>query len=202
MKLNSIYILVLLMFYASGIHASGYKILSLDNRDTVIHISGDDRSEDYDEAAEYLENHRSFFSPYVFGGMGLGFSIEYERKLSKRYSGLGIRTGLGLAAIDISYLTIPLQLNYLIGGKGAYLELGSGLIYLRNNASTENPYFFVFGVKLPGYERDHFFFSCTVGCRVPFRASPGWGILRFGVTPYFGYGQYSALPYICIDVPL
>lgn len=63
-------------------------------------------------------------------GPGLTFSANYDARFSKRQDGLGGRVGLGYASDnDFSILSIPLQVNYLLGRKGKYLELGLGATF-------------------------------------------------------------------------
>ena len=149
---------------------------------------------------EFDEYKRNSLGMYVFGGMGLGFSMEYERKLAKSYKGLGIRGGLGLAAFDISYLSVPIQLNYLLGGDGEYVELGTGATFIVNNGNVKEPYCNILGLQLPGHSRSWILASATIGGRFAFE----WKqndimIFRLGFTPCFGYGQSILVPYINLD---
>lgn len=79
------------------------------------------------------------------GGSGVVYSINYDGRFKKIENGLGIRIGIGGAGgAGSSYVAVPVQLNYLLGEKGKYLELGGGITYLNvkgddylfNNAST------------------------------------------------------------------
>ncbi len=77
------------------------------------------------------------------GGPGLLFSANYDTRLTPHRDGIGIRAGLGyFSADDVSLLTVPLQLNYLLGQEKQYFEIGLGATYTSLRASSDN---FLFG---------------------------------------------------------
>ena len=64
-------------------------------------------------------------------GPGILLSVNYDLRFSNNRNGLGGRFGLGYASDDNSSLfTIPVQLNYLIGDKSNFFELGIGATYI------------------------------------------------------------------------
>jgi hypothetical protein len=77
-----------------------------------------------------------------FGGNGLGFSANYDARVSKNEKGLGFRVGVGVfPGVRIggdnstffswpTILSIPIGLNYLIGKAPNYFETGLGATYL------------------------------------------------------------------------
>jgi hypothetical protein len=65
-------------------------------------------------------------------GQSLAYSFNYDRRFFTGDGGLGASIGLGyLPAVDISsILSVPVSINYLLGKKGNYLEIGSGVTYI------------------------------------------------------------------------
>ncbi len=64
------------------------------------------------------------------GGNGLLISVNYDTRLAPKQNGIGARAGIGYIADpfgDADGITIPLGINYLIGNKSSYLELGAGV---------------------------------------------------------------------------
>ena len=75
-------------------------------------------------------------------GPGITFSGNYDSRFSKRQDGLGGRVGIGYASdSDFSIFSIPLQVNYLLGNKGKYFEMGLGATYV--NFSGSDTYAFL-----------------------------------------------------------
>ena len=64
-------------------------------------------------------------------GPGIFCSLNYDGRFRKMENGLGIRVGVSGAGGDGSgYFALPVQLNYLLGNNGQYLELGAGATYV------------------------------------------------------------------------
>ncbi|MDR3693305.1 hypothetical protein [Mucilaginibacter sp.] len=71
------------------------------------------------------------------GGPGLLFSANYDTRFSQRRDGLGGRIGLGfIASGGASVVTVPFQLNYLLGKKDKYFEIGLGATYASFNSGS------------------------------------------------------------------
>lgn len=111
------------------------------------------------------------------GGSGIIYSINYDGRLSKMENGIGIRLGIGGASYSgDGYLAIPLQLNYLLGSKGQYLELGAGITYVSvsdiffDNSSSNN----VAGSFVIGFRKQPFG-----------KKGLTW---RLAFTPFIGFG--------------
>lgn len=64
-------------------------------------------------------------------GPGLLYSINYDQRFAKQENGLGIRIGASRYIGDggENRSTVPVQLNYLFGAVGRYLEVGAGTTY-------------------------------------------------------------------------
>lgn len=72
-------------------------------------------------------------------GPGITISANYDTRFSKAPDGWGARIGIGYIA-DNSYslTTIPLQVNYLLGKKNKFFEIGVGATYLSLNDKQPN----------------------------------------------------------------
>ncbi len=65
-----------------------------------------------------------------FGGNGLVFSGNFDTRFMGE-KGIGARVGVGYAAAsDVSIVTFPIGLNYLIGGAPHYFEIGAGVTFV------------------------------------------------------------------------
>lgn len=77
------------------------------------------------------------------GGNGIIYSINYEHRLQAVGNGLGLRIGIGYAdskfnsgrrrTTALSFITIPAEVNILLGNNGKYFELGMGATYFSGN---------------------------------------------------------------------
>jgi hypothetical protein len=71
------------------------------------------------------------------GGPGLLFSGNYDTRFSQRKDGLGGRIGIGFIATGgISLVSVPVQLNYLLGNNSKYFEIGLGATYASFNSAS------------------------------------------------------------------
>ncbi len=67
---------------------------------------------------------------FELGGAGIIYSFNYDGRFSKYENGLGFRVGVGGASVDgDGYFALPVQINYLLGSKGKYFEVGGGVTY-------------------------------------------------------------------------
>ncbi|GGC22139.1 hypothetical protein GCM10011386_12620 [Parapedobacter defluvii] len=74
---------------------------------------------------------QSFF--VELGGPGF-ISANYDFRFQHTRNGWGGKAGLGYFSIDNEdYLTLPVQVNYLLGKNGHYFEMGAGASYIRNS---------------------------------------------------------------------
>lgn len=73
------------------------------------------------------------------GGAGLSISANYDTRFSDQRNGFGVRAGLGyLPAAFFSVVAVPVQINYLLGSKSHFLELGAGATYLKVGDDNKN----------------------------------------------------------------
>ena len=70
-------------------------------------------------------------------GNGIIFSANYDTRFTNTPDGWGGKIGLGYVGSDgSSALTIPLQVNHLLGKDGKYFEIGLGATYV--GGTTDN----------------------------------------------------------------
>ncbi|WP_262248964.1 hypothetical protein [Parapedobacter soli] len=81
---------------------------------------------------DFYEPGKRATSFYVeLGGPGF-ISANYDFRFGETRNGIGARFGIGYFSMDDeSYLTVPVQLNYLLGKDGNYFEMGIGASYVR-----------------------------------------------------------------------
>ena len=72
------------------------------------------------------------------GGPGIAISINYDARFkSGQKDGFGYRVGVGyFAAGNNTVFTIPVQVNYLYGKDGKYLELGIGTTFINSRGDN------------------------------------------------------------------
>jgi hypothetical protein len=72
------------------------------------------------------------------GGPGIAISINYDARFkSGQKDGFGYRVGIGyFAAGNNTVFTIPVQVNYLYGKDGKYLELGIGTTFINSRGDN------------------------------------------------------------------
>jgi hypothetical protein len=136
---------------------------------------------------------------YAFGGMGGGFSLEYERRFSGQQAGLGIRGGIGIAAFKITYTSFPVQVIYLAGSKGNYLELGAGITPIRNNLPEIDSAYSVGKMPVPYPIRWSAFETATLAFRSSLGSEKNIGLVRLGITYFYGYGLSRVIPLVSFE---
>jgi hypothetical protein len=106
----------------------------------------------------------------VFGRAGI-YSVNFDMRTTRgRRNGWGINAGLGILASTLKSgvaLVVPFGLNYLVGQKKGFLELGAGATYmavLRDYTLTNYNDWGVLGVSL-GQPIGGMFGNFTVGYR-------------------------------------
>ena len=72
------------------------------------------------------------------GGPGIAISINYDQRFDKtKKDGFGFRAGVGyFAAGNNTVFTIPVQVNYLYGKDGKYIELGLGTTFVNSKGDN------------------------------------------------------------------
>jgi hypothetical protein len=137
------------------------------------------------------------------GGAGLVFSVNYDRRFNKQVDGLGFRAGVGYSFTDedISFTTIPLGINYLMGDKikGRYFEMGlnESVMLTGDRNSTYYSVMTVGNVEIKP-NSTYFVTSLNLGYRS--QPTKGGFNFRIGLMPYLlqsyvGIGGYLSLGY-------
>jgi hypothetical protein len=126
----------------------------------------------------------------IYGRGGI-FSANYDRRFSNRLDGLGFTVGAGYIAVDdISLLSIPVTINYLMGKNGKYFELGAGVSYF--NASIHD--------GTDASSGGHTFIGTTT---IGYRSQPinGGFIFRAGINPFFFRNTFIPYwPYVSFGI--
>jgi len=125
------------------------------------------------------------------GSAGLFFSLNYDTRFSNQRDGLGGRIGIGTwSSGGSTFVTAPLQLNYLLGAKSNFLELGAGATLL----TTSGNYY---GNPLLGGHFFHLGNTVLPTTTIGYRHQPTHNGINFGISfnpmllegtfvPYFG----------------
>lgn len=72
------------------------------------------------------------------GGAGLAISANYDTRFNAERNGWGYTVGIGgFAAEGNSVITIPFQVNYLIGEHSSMLQVGGGATFLRSTGNNK-----------------------------------------------------------------
>lgn len=76
-------------------------------------------------------------SVYVeYGGPSAIYSVNYDMRFMRSNRGWGLRAGLGiLPSQGISNVSIPVQVNYLLGKTRHFFEAGAGATYFHGDRS-------------------------------------------------------------------
>jgi hypothetical protein len=126
------------------------------------------------------------------GGPGL-LTVNYDTRFFKTSNGLGARLGLGYIPLHHNYnLAIPAQINYLIGKKNNFFEIGAGVTLLYYNTN-------VYGVIASNSPSGYDFTTKTVDkslvagtMTIGYRYQPAKGGFNFraAFTPIFSNSAY------------
>lgn len=72
------------------------------------------------------------------GGAGLAISANYDARFHKERAGWGYRVGVGyFGSGGNTVFTVPFQVNYLLGNKSSFLELGAGTTFLNSTGTNQ-----------------------------------------------------------------
>jgi len=63
------------------------------------------------------------------GGSGVSLSMNYDTRFTSKANGWGGRIGVGYLGDFFGGITVPLVINYLVGEKKDFLEIGAGATY-------------------------------------------------------------------------
>ena len=86
------------------------------------------RTQGRERGLETTANASQFY--FELGGPGVIYSFNYDGRFGPYENGIGFRLGIGGAYWNgDGYVAVPMQLNYLLGSRGKYLELAAGATY-------------------------------------------------------------------------
>lgn len=119
-------------------------------------------------------------SVFVEGlGSGIFYSFNYDTRFTPNSSGWGGRIGMGyISAEGDRIYTVPLIINYLLGRKKNFLELGAGVTFVGLIDRTNTN----FSSNLVNVESGAVG-TLSIGYR---RVSPSGFTFRAGLTPLIG----------------
>ncbi len=140
---------------------------------------------------------------YIEGlGSSFTYSMNYDGRFYKGSNGLGYRVGFGpIVNTRRYYISLPLQLNYLVGGHNNHFEVGAGVtgIFSKKKVSNIFDNSTYFGVYRPGSD------AAVVGTLLfGYRYQSDHGLMiRLSLNPFFGmfgneeYGRkFKFIPYM------
>lgn len=128
------------------------------------------------------------------GGAGLSpLSFNFETRFARQLNGLGFRVGVSYFGLGSQgFATLPAQINYMLGSRGRYFEMGAG-------ATLFYGYSGLFGGSDSNKNsRTKLIGTLTFGYR--YQPVKGGFTFRAGFTPVFttdgGDGGFVFIPYI------
>ncbi|MDO4771334.1 hypothetical protein [Porphyromonas sp.] len=132
---------------------------------------------------------KSFF--IEAGGAGMSpLSFNFESRFARQLNGLGMRAGVSFIGFgDAGILTIPVQLNYLMGSRGKYFEIGGGATLFHGYSDWFG------GDKGDSYTK--IIGTTTFGYR--YQPVKGGFMFRAGFAPFFTFteeGKFFFMPYM------
>lgn len=108
-------------------------------------------------------------------GSGFIYSLNYESRFSQKTGGLGGRVGFSYVS---DWFAVPVNVNYLLSKKKEkhFLEIGAGFTYFKYNEPQ------LFGGEMIDSQ-------VMPAITFMYRYHPRYGkfLLRFGMTPLYGY---------------
>jgi hypothetical protein len=123
---------------------------------------------------------------FGIGGSGPIFSVNYDRRFSKRLNGLGFTAGLGFfGETGATIFSVPASINYLFGRQNNFMELAAGATFA--TASYE---------AFDGQNDSEgvLFGHINVGYR--HQPARGGFFVRTGISPIFIEGEYFTSFYL------
>ncbi len=143
-----------------------------------------ERRMSFEEKTNYRP--KTFF--VELGGPSLNFGFNFDTRFMRRYNGLGMRVGVSYASFAglQSLFTLPVQINYLLGKRGKYFEMGAGATLALASESYNDEkavHSKIFGTMMFGYRKQ------------PVKGGFTYGV---GFAPVYGTieGKFFFMPYL------
>jgi hypothetical protein len=141
------------------------------------------------------ESQQSIFFE-IAGPSGI-YAFNYEKRFGANPGSFGVRAGIGYLPLtkvggnqeSFTFITVPVGVNYLLGGNEKYLELGLGATYA--TAETDQV------INTSGNDTvtgTTFWFNTVVGFR--YQSDDGGFQFRIGASPLFGKTSHPANAYL------
>lgn len=136
------------------------------------------------------------------GGPAIGLSINYDRRFKKRVDGLGYNGGIGfrIGRNNLSYTSIPLGVNYLLGNanNAKYLEVGLSqtILFMGNTNSANYITTYILGDTKLYAGKAYTFTNLIIGYRN--QPNEGGFNFRIGLNPVLFEGATDMGAYISI----
>jgi hypothetical protein len=122
-------------------------------------------------------------------GTGLIFSANYDTRFANKQDGLGARIGVGGYSIEASsILTVPVQINYLIGTNNKFFEVGLGFTYV--NFVGSDLIFFKANNNSDKINTKTIIGNLTFGYR--YQPNDGGFNFRIGIDPLFNSNNFDS----------
>lgn len=132
-------------------------------------------------------------SVYVeYGGPSAIYSVTYDTRFTRSNNGWGFRAGVGfLPSQGINNISVPVQVNYLLGSTRHFFEAGAGATFFHGNQTNS-----WFG---PQKEGSLVFGSLSAGYRYqPLQRGITVRVGMTGIAGPFNNNSVAALPHISI----
>ncbi|MEC3878284.1 hypothetical protein [Parapedobacter sp. 10938] len=132
-------------------------------------------------------------SVYVeYGGPSAIYSVNYDTRFMRSNNGWGLRAGIGfLPSQGINNISVPIQVNYLLGRTRHFFEAGAGATYFHGDRSDS-----WFG---PSEAGSMVFGSLSAGYRYqPLSRGVTARIGITGIAGSFNNNSVAALPHISV----
>ncbi len=135
------------------------------------------------------------------GGPGVGLSLNYDRRFSKKVDGLGFNAGVGFrigSGNSLPYTTIPLGVNILLGNvrRGRYFEVGLTQTILMMGSPNSSGYYSSYSLaNTPLYPSTTYTFTNFI---IGYRSQPNEGGFNFrgGINPVLFEGKTDMGAYL------
>jgi len=109
--------------------------ITINKRDTINNSTPQTAAQDTSAADFSQAKAKSYY--LQIGGAGLAISANYDTRFNEERNGWGYTVGIGgFSAEGNSVITVPFQVNYLIGEHASMLQVGGGATFLHSTGNN------------------------------------------------------------------
>lgn len=109
--------------------------ITINKRDTINNSTPQAAAQDTSAADFSQARAKSYY--LQIGGAGLAISANYDTRFNEERNGWGYTVGIGgFSAEGNSVITVPFQVNYLIGEHASMLQVGGGATFLHSTGNN------------------------------------------------------------------